>query len=463
VFGVIKGRSPAFWPGGIRNIYLAFLAVVCLVTAVRVQAGGLCISEPAGFIRTELAPASSVLVSFPFVPFDGSLEAVFFNQLIAGSRAATADCVVQWDATKQEFVASFKESRDGGAVWRRADGGVSTQMLRVGEGFWIDNRHDAQSVFLGGRIPLVDSQLVVFVEGLNVFSYPFPSSLLLAHTDLWKWSAAGDQILDSGLSRHEAEWRDVQGLVSNLRFGIGQGFWYRRATADPLSWTEVRPYTNLFFPGAGVPSIDNLAVTSNRSELVLNIGCSGAPGELLEVFYKDMAVTSRFVSESGWLVADENLASQGRLSMTWMDRGSCTRVAVTSVFSRVYVVARQDIDRDGNGISDARELLMAHAESSGIDRLMHYGKSSGPGLSQPKALDGSLIWYADSALGQDGYDGFSPTVADGHGPKRTLQSAVAVAESGGQVRMAEGAFGAGTLNPASKTVKLVPMGRVVIR
>jgi hypothetical protein len=29
--------------------------------------------------------------------------------------------------------------------------------------------------------------------------------------------------------------------------------------------------------------------------------------------------------------------------------------------------------------------------------------------------------------------------------------------------MAEGAFSAGTLNPASKTVKLVPMGRVVVR
>ena len=54
---------------------------------------------------------------------------------------------------------------------------------------------------------------------------------------------------------------------------------------------------------------------------------------------------------------------------------------------------------------------------------------------------GAEIWYVDNTIGNDAYDGLSPVVADGHGPFRKIQTAVALADDGDTVKVAAGVYG----------------------
>lgn len=445
------------------------------------------VSEPAGFVRVELASNSSALVSMPFEPFDSSLPNVFSNQLLGASNEAAADRILQWDAAAQQYVASFKAdgtgdtNRDG--RWFTTNWVVSTQVLSVGEGFWVENAHGPQDVYLAGAVPLAATQEVAFVEGLNLFGYPFPSKIALIGSDLLNdgaWgatnAAGADQVQDSSGNMfwlldqdghtNDGLWLDEWGGVSSLDLGMGVGCWYDRILTNALWWSEGRPYSNPFDVGTGAPQFVSFSPGTNHDSVLLSLVCSGATGEMIEVLYQDISPTGCFVAEMGWAVADEGLSTSGGTAFAWTDAGGSGRPAVTSVFCRVYLLGRQDIDTDGDGLSDAREVFVHQtdqADSDTDDDAIGDGAEIQRGTSPTNSGSANVTLYANHDVGSNVYDGLSSVVTNGHGPKLNIGSAVEAAYSGDVIEAAAGAYEESTFMLGAKSVVLRPMGAVVVK
>ncbi|HBA85951.1 MAG TPA: hypothetical protein DCZ95_17850 [Verrucomicrobia bacterium] len=354
------------------------------------------VSEPVGFVRMTLASNSPVMVSMPFDPFDPSLAAVFSNQLQGAAEESNADRIVQWDAQAQNYVVSFKADDAGEFSGRWFESGtnetLSSQTLEAGGGFWIENRHQEQQVFLCGSLLLDSAHPLEFLHGLNAFGYPYPVAVPLAQTELAAAGALGgthaglsdliscevpgetNWLFQSGGHPLNNTWLNDTGAVSDLVVRQGMGYWYNRKATNSLSWSIARPYADLFSGGTNAPHILAMTASPNRDGLDLLVACSGAENETLEIFYKDIAVETCFSSEGAWRIADQGVAVSGRTTLVWQDGGGVGRPAVSSVFSRVYVVSRQDSDADGDSLSDGRETLVHGTDQTRFD-------TDGDGLS----------------------------------------------------------------------------------
>jgi hypothetical protein len=102
-----------------------------------------------------------------------------------------------------------------------------------------------------------------------------------------------------------------------------------------------------------------------------------------------------------------------------------------SVFGgpRFFRVGNADLDTDLDGLADAREVLIYGSDP----RLSDSDQDQVPdGVELMRGTDpvvggsSSIVLYVDSDAGADGFDGYAPEAADGHGPKRTLSAAVAM-------------------------------------
>src|ERR1035437_10319860 len=70
-------------------------------------------------------------------------------------------------------------------------------------------------------------------------------------------------------------------------------------------------------------------------------------------------------------------------------------------------------------------------------------------------------WYADNGLGDNGFDGFSQVITNGHGPKHNIADAIAAASSGDVVSVAAGFYQESQWLPGTKTLTF-PNGQVTI-
>ncbi len=358
--------------------------------------------------------------------------------------------MVQWDQDAQQYLTS---SRGEDAAWYGPDGALSTQTLALGEGFWIENRRERQNVFLTGKVPLNGRPCLAFCPGLNVFGFPYPSSKNLNEAELP--AERLDQIRDSAGTAYRPDEADV--LLTP-----GSGWWYERAGTNGFWWSPARPYEDVFETGTNAPAIKGLS--AGQDSVTLSISCSGCDGEMLEVFYTDLEPAQAWTSQTGWCVAAEGLLTTGRTSFSWTDTGSTNRPAVTSVFCRIYLVGRQDIDVDGDGISDAREQFVRSASGSGTDGSGS-GGSDGEGEEEnppnPRPVDGTV--YVDCSTGCDLNDGLAPSAAEGHGPLRTIPAAVSVVRHGGRIQVAAGTYAGSALDLSAKSITIAPAGCVVLR
>ncbi len=445
------------------------------------------VSEPAGFVRVQIASNTALLVSLPFAPFHSSVEGVLSNQLTGATNPAQADQLLQWDNVAQEYVVSFKADGTGDSNkdgrWFDTNWVASTQTLNTGEGFWIQNRHEVQNVFLGGAVVLSDTQTTAFLQGLNAFGYPYSSRIGINDSDLSADGTFGatnanfaDQVQDSSSNiywllnkpgdENDGKWLDATGVVSSLDFHMGAGFWYDRILTNGLWWSEMRPYSNVFDVGTNAPQIASLQVGTNHDRITLTLSCSGITGETMEVFYKDLASSNEFVSESGWLLADQNLASTGGTSLIWTDASSSGRESVTSVFCRVYLVGRQDIDTDVDGLSDAREKFVHQTDPNSADTdgdSINDGAEILRGTDPTNPASSHVTLYAASSIGDNGYDGLTPTVTNGHGPKLNINAAITAAYSGDTVCVSTGIYTEAVFELGAKSLVLVPAGNVRVR
>lgn len=412
------------------------VAVVLLLTLAATGGASAGISGPAGFIRLEVPAQGSLMASLPFDPFDGSLDTMFINQLQGAAEESSADRVLVWDAGLQAYLSAFKAdltgdpSLDGrwfesGTNWTPA-----SVVLEAGMGLWMENRHAAQPIFLCGGLwmPTLSTS---FDPGLHAFGQPFPVAVPLAQAGFAEQGATGasaspsaDHLIcpltqaDSWLFREENHPLDNQWLtggdVSETVIQPGRGYWYSRAGSNAFTWTVARPSSDVLYNGGpDSPEITGMAPSPNLDAMDLTLECTGQEGEMLEIFFQDFDPGGSFDPAGPWFVAEEGLATTGRVQWVWRDAGGNGRPAPSAAHARIYVVGRQDIDSDGDGLSDGRERLvhgtdplLADTDGDGltdVDEIHVHGTeplladTSGDGLS-----DGDLAaWGMDPRFAFD--------------------------------------------------------------
>ena len=386
------------------------------------------VSRPVGFVRISVPSNAQVLASQPFF--------------------------------------SAGASNDGAVLkWNSASGYTSSGTAEPGEGFWlVNNQTTSQIVFLTGEVALSPSNTALLYPGLNLVGYPYSSPLPLNETAL---GALTDRV-DILNARAEAPAGDEAVL--------GKGYWVKSLSEECIVWTEIRPYENVF-PESGLPDISAVSA-KDGSCVALSIDCEGAAG--LDVFYQDLTPTSRFDTVGNWQLAEPNLSATGRSQLEWVDSGSKNRAAPGEILGRYYLVGRADIDLDGNGVADARDVFVSGAtlaaQTSGSPRieavLIEEGSefsltslTSDTGTTEStngavvRVIGVGRVIYVDQKSGNDLFTGRAATAVNGNGPKKTIRAGLNAAESGGVVVIREGDYSE-SLNVAGRDVTAIVRGRV---
>lgn len=142
-----------------------------------------------------------------------------------------------------------------------------------------------------------------------------------------------------------------------------------------------------------------------------------------------------------------------------------------------YHVARNALaspqDTDEDGIDDVFELrlpayldaldaadALEDADMDTVSNVSEYER--GTDLTDPLSINTSL--FANVDTGHDALDGLAPLVADGHGPKQTVQAAIEASISGDNIHVAGGgsAYVETVWDSAGKDLALVPSGTVEV-
>jgi len=162
-----------------------------------------------------------------------------------------------------------------------------------------------------------------------------------------------------------------------------------------------------------------------------------------------------------WRLEITNIATLGTNSMVWADP------VAPEAGPRFYHVGNADLDTDRDGLPDAREILIHHtnpvmpdSDQDGVPDGAELQRGTDPLSGGPAAI----TLYADSDAGSDGFDGISPQVSGGHGPKRSLQAAAGASYPGDVIQLCGTApFMAPSLCVGSHDMTLRPMGLVCVQ
>ncbi|MDA1097128.1 MAG: thrombospondin type 3 repeat-containing protein, partial [Chloroflexi bacterium] len=330
-------------------------------------------SDPAGFVRLLVPPGDNVLASTPFYAFDPTINALLYGQLTGGTNADQADAVSQWTGVSDLYAYKFTNGwwYEDFTNWTHSD-----LEFYPGNGFVLYNRQaQTQAVFLFGAVVLDSTNSLDFASGLTRFGYPYTAKIGLNGTTLQSSGAAAaaqadaaDQITNAAtgerawLFSSNNLWVNDATNATSMELLLGQGYGYQRILTNTFTWTEDRPYGNAFSLGTNFsPAIVDMGLTDGQDGMILGIHAAGIPGELLEVYYQDIAPTGSFVY-TPWAIAEKEIAVGGTNYLEWTDEGGVGRGSVTSVYARCYLVGRGDIDSDNDSLPDARERFVLGTE-----------------------------------------------------------------------------------------------------
>ena len=390
--------------------------------------------RPTGFIKQQVAAGSQAVLSLPFEPFDNSVDEIFGQQLTGAHVERKADTVSKWDAATQAYVTAFKATKnpDKNGKWYFSGGSTPADLtFSPGEAFRVDNRQTtAETLYLAGRVVLDQNRVVPFQSGLNLFAYPFSASVNLNSVCFPFYFAkgaadqAGTPDLVSAVNPDTAYWLKKQAgavddgkwltvadnTVANALFQAAHGYWYNRRGTGAFSWLVERPYdTSTLVPGR-LPEVVDLAAIPSDAALTLTIACTHATGETLQIFAKDVPAGTVPTFGSGWTLVAQNISTSsaerlprsrwsiGRFAsfppgqkprapyaVTWTDTAAAD---VAPGAMRLYLVARQDEDADGDGLSDAWETLNGlnplandaalDPDGDGLNNLQEYQAGTNP-------------------------------------------------------------------------------------
>ncbi len=431
------GRAGAScWGSFAIYILITFLTSISNVYA-QTEAYG----KPAGFIRIQVPAQAQKSMSYPLIPFNNGINSVLSGQLTGETTNATADKVSIWDISSQQYIYAFKAdntgdgAKDGKWFFDDTTWTPSTITFSPGKGFFIHNNHGAtQNVFILGKLPLDDSSTVSISQNQNLVGYPYPVSINLNSTSFFSSGATGaisqannPDILSTILPVNQfwlyvesgqpnsGLWFDTSNNLASLLIPTATAFWYSGSGVSGFSWTENRPYLNPFNTAFNAPSITALTLNAALTELTITYSCTGTTGEVLEIFYKDIIDSQSPAPDCGWFLAVENINTNSAITGTWTDQGSTTpaRDNITVPFMRIYMISRQDIDSDSDGVSDGREIFIygtdpaiADSDEDGLsdgDEINSYGTDPNDTDSDNDGLTDSaeLNTYSTNPLSAD--------------------------------------------------------------
>ncbi|MBA4386957.1 MAG: hypothetical protein C0404_03185 [Verrucomicrobia bacterium] len=342
------------------------------------------VSTPAGFFRVQVPPGgNSALVGMPFdaLNLNYSVSKILTGQLTGSTNLTTADRFQKYDNSLAVYTNAYKWT-NGSWYTTIPPGQTSSLCWRPGEAVFLANRQSqTQTVFICGYMALGDSTTNAIGQNFSLIAAPYSSALQLNSTTLaanGAHSGTAPELADRisawdtatqtytpifGLKNSDSLWHgtssnDWYGLAAGDFLKLGAGYWYQNVS-NSFNWVESRPYSASAFPAnTNPPLVTAMTPNANRDELTLTIRCTGQSGEKLEIYYKDLADTN-LLSNTGWLIAVTNLATSGQTTKSWTDAGSTNRGKVNTVYSRLYEIARGDIDSDLDGLPNGREMLVS--------------------------------------------------------------------------------------------------------
>jgi len=155
-------------------------------------------------------------------------------------------------------------------------------------------------------------------------------------------------------------------------------------------------------------------------------------------------------------------------AQTWIDYGVLASESTRRFYRVQQVPETAARDEDGDGMDTWFEFRHPFLDPldgadgtrdfdlDGVINAREYLRRTDP--SDPLSLNITL--YGDGHIGDDAFDGFSPTVIGRSGPKRRIQAAIDAAERGDTLRLAAGRYSGNVV--VTKDIALIPFGEVVI-
>ena len=413
-------------------------------------------SQPVGLFRIELKGHEQILLTTPFRSETPSIQAIIGNQLSDAREGTEADRVLKWDAVEQVY----KQALKSGSGWAADPDSQERSDLTLfpGEGFVLDNRQSvSQVVFLKGEVVLDDECQLIMYPALNLFGYPYSTAVSL------------DQMaLGQGLANSEVQIIDP----ATNKPVFGKGYWLVQKGDEPLLWTEKRPYAGVFPTNHQPLNISAINMSPEKDSATLVIQCSGNDNETIDVYYQDVDPNEPFTSLTGWRIAAENLPTKGEQTLEWTDQGSTERAAPDKICVRYYLAGNANIDLNGDGIPDIRDLILNGKEAIITNLQQHtctaavFGNNNG--VEYPVVEDedntsptGNII-YVNNATGNDSNDGLLHVKSGAHGPKKSIGAAVKQAVDGDKIVIAGGLYNE-SLNLGSANIVIVPDNGVILK
>ena len=471
-------RRRAHWAPA--TLLVAVTMMVCAGT-LRGENG---VSVPVGYARIMVpADGGRVLASLPFLPRDEDIANVLSGQLPEPKAAEGEFRVLKWDADTQSYL-DAAYTRDGtNASWVAAtvQGETTELTLLPGEAFWIENGSQKDhEVYVWGQVVLDESISLPFVPGMNFFSYPFSAAAGLDRESLPDerdalHAYAGEEYLVAQPSESDGslEWHTPDGIRVDKApaLTMGSGYVLHRKATNETVWAQQRPYKDLFPMDVSSPAIASISAARDRG-VAVTIAPAGAPGEKIDLYYQDLAPDQGFKAMGAWQVAALDIDPAGRDTVTWTEVPPTVpkdEAAATS-FGRCYLAARSDIDTDGDGVPDAREVFVRSTDPNTpggdggetADEDASITQDSGSKTNFPPVVEfpraGRTI-YVSRQRGSDAFTG-RLAVHRGHdGPKETIRAGMREASGPDRVVIMSGAYGE-HMDVSGKNVRVTIQGDV---
>ncbi len=395
------------------------------------------VSAPAGFVRYSVPSNAQTLVSCPFTPFAPSLNGLLAGQLTGAATPAAADAVTIWDASVQSFTNAYKAANTGDpakdGVWFTSFDTWTPAAFSFGPGSaaWVHNAQNCtQDVYLTGQVVSEPTRATTLVQGLSLFGYPFSGRRSLNATHLAADGAHGattpeaadrvaavtsaDQpwLLDDPASPDHRTWLDLNAAPSDFDLLLGAGYWYWHVPAEPLQWSEPRPYDAPFANSASntCPRIVAVTPTPATQGVTLTIlsAATNAAGGLIDIYCQDLAPEATF-NPLAWRAARLALpVAAGVATNLWTDDGTATGIAPAGIYSRVYLVVDANADADGDNLPDLRETYLcgtnpqnADTDGDGTDDGAEVAGGFNPLVPDLTGLplQGMRLWLKGATLG----------------------------------------------------------------
>ncbi len=119
-----------------------------------------------------------------------------------------------------------------------------------------------------------------------------------------------------------------------------------------------------------------------------------------------------------------------------------------------------DPDGDGSNLEKYQRRINPLVTNTDKNKITD-SREPTHGTDSTNPASQNITFYVNNTVGSDGYDGFSPTISNGHGPKRTIAGAIEEASNGDTIEIAPGSYSETKLVTGPKSLTLKPNGLTI--